>query len=552
MNNIVIFGAPHSGKTTLLGYLSTAMFRHPQLNEEILQRLKLIKKLNTKDYFHIGDPYNPVHIQKDIILPSFVSLDRDELRKFASEDENSIGSSKRMHHKRLTLCISERKEMWNGQNENENISCTFIDLPGFRQRISDKYIGFFEGDIGLAVLDIAEVLKLDYVSKQNFSDIESLEFINKQKRKLFEPVRIWCDYHSSAHLVIVLSKIDQKLIYNGEEKDDNYQIELINSAIECIKDYTKKIGGRTIPIVPISIRITQKENYKRKPRMKIFFQREEENIYEKPKGKILPGDGTLISCLKKLLEPYEKEEERVFSMASVYRPMRTMVNYTSKTALQIRTLHGTLHNTDNVLLGPVLYKQTNEIGYAKCTIASLKADGAKEPYSMLFEGNVGGVIFKSIVDSDRKSSKRYLLSSVRSDSDIRILPSTIMFTGESVKGDIVTLEICKKEFLTINGDLDSLYMNVLRALLPNDEMFLFWYGKKIPVKVIEICFLEDKFCLSLIVSNNQHKVPNFVLPCNKNGEIMHHDSVLLAIPETNYLVKVDSDEPIYILSLIHI
>ena len=76
--------------------------------------------------------------------------------------------------------------------------------------------------------------------------------------------------------------------------------------------------------------------------------------------------------------------------------------------------------------------------------------------------------------------------------------------------------------------------------------------KKIPVKVIEICFLEDKFCLSLIVSNNQHKVPNFVLPCNKNGEIMHHDSVLLAIPETNYLVKVDSDEPIYIYISAHI
>lgn len=546
MSNIVIFGAPHSGKTTLLGYLSTAMFRHPQLNEEILQRLKFIKKLGMKDYFHIGDPYNPVHIQKDIILPSFVSLDRDELRKFAGEKEKSIGSSKRLHHKQLTLCMSERKEMWNGQNENENISCTFIDLPGFRQRISDKYAGFFEGDIGLAMLDIAEVLKLDDALRRNSSNIDDIEFIYKQERKLFEPVRIWCDYRSSAHLVIILSKIDQKIVYNGNEKKVNNRIELINRAIECIQSYTKYFGGKNIiPIVPISVRITQEVNYKKKPRMKVFFHREEENIYAKPEGEMLPGDGTLIACLRRLLEPYVKGEERVFSMASVDRPMRTIVNNSRKTALQIRTIHGTLHDTDNVLLGPILNKWTNEICYAKCAIASLKADGAKEPYPMLLEGNVGGVIFKSIVDCKGRASNRYILDSVQSDSDIKLLHSTIMFTGESVRGDIVELEIYKKEYLTISGELDTLYTNILKALMPNDEMFLFWYGKKILVKVIEIQFLEDKFCMSVILSNNQHKAPHFVLPCNEGGVLMHHDNVLLAIPETNYLVTAHSNEPVY-------
>ena len=218
MGNIVIFGAPHSGKTTLLGYLSTAMLRHPQLNEEILQRLKLIKKLGMKDCFRIGDPYNPVNVRKDIILPSFVSLDRDELRKFV-EDESSIGGSKRLHHKQLTLCMSDRKDMWNGQNENENISCTFIDLPGFRQRISDKYRGFFEGDIGLAVLDIGEVIKLDNALKHSSYNNDNQNLIYKQERKLFEPVRIWCDYRSPAQLLIVLSKIDQVLIYNKNENN---------------------------------------------------------------------------------------------------------------------------------------------------------------------------------------------------------------------------------------------------------------------------------------------------------------------------------------------
>lgn len=545
MGNIVIFGAPHSGKTTLLGYLSTAMLRHPQLNEEILQRLKLIKKLGMKDCFRIGDPYNPVNVRKDIILPSFVSLDRDELRKFV-EDESSIGGSKRLHHKQLTLCMSERKDMWNGQNENENISCTFIDLPGFRQRISDKYRGFFEGDIGLAVLDIGEVIKLDNALKHSSYNNDNQNLIYKQERKLFEPVRIWCDYRSPAQLLIVLSKIDQVLIYNKNENNIDCRLKIIKEAVECIRDYTRRFSRYTdIPIVPISIRITQEENKKKKARMKVFFKREEENIYADPKVKDFPGSGTLITCLRKMLEPYVKGEERAFSMASVDRLMRTDVNNTKKTVLQIRAVHGTLNNTDIVSLGPVLEKRTKTICYTKCKIASLKADGAIEPCSLLLEGNVGGVIFKWVSDSDRRATRPYNLSSVQSDSDIKILPSTIIFKGTCVQGDIVALEIYKKEYLTINGDLDRLYTNVLKALAPNDEITLFWYGKKILVKVVEIKFSDDKLNLSVILSNSQHNVPHFVLPCNENGEILYQDNVLLAIPNTNYLSKDHSDEPIY-------
>lgn len=547
MSNIVIFGAPHSGKTTLLGYLSTGMFRHPQFNLEILQKLKLIKKLEMEDDFCIGDPYNPIHIRKDIILPSFVSLDRDELRKFTDEGENSPGTSKRLHHKQLTLCMSGREETWTGLNENENTTCTFIDLPGFRQRISDKYKGFFEGDVGLALLDIKEVLKLEEALKRRSQKKEAQGFIDKQERKLFEPVRIWCDYRSSAQLIIVLSKIDQELIYNDNKVDVAHQSDAVRSAVECIRSYTKTFGGKNaIPVVPISIRITQEENTKKKPRMKVFFRREAENIYEAPPGKNLPGDGTLVTCLKRLLKPHVSGQDRAFSMASVDRPMRAMVNYKRKTALQICANHGTLHDTDKVVLGPVLYRRSNEICYTRCTIASLKADGAKEPSSMLFEGNVGGVIFKSITNIEERPSERYALNSVLTESDIRILRSTILFTGEAIQGDVVVLEIYKKEYLTINGEIDILYTDILRSLMPYDEITLFWYGKKILVKVIEIHFLEDRLCLSVMASNSQcHLVPHFTLPCNEDGTIRHCDNVLLAIPDTGYFGKTGSGESIY-------
>lgn len=541
MNNIVIFGAPHSGKTTLLGYLSTAMLRHPQFNEEVLQKLKMIKKMGMEDDFHIGDPYNPIHIRKDIILPSFVSLDRDELRKFTDKNITTLGGSKRLHHKQLTLCMSERRDMWNGQDENENMSCTFIDLPGFHQRISDKYRGFFEGNIGIAMIDIAEALKLENALQNKISDNENKELIDKQERKLFEPVRIWCDYRSPENLIIVLSKIDQKLEYNGNEADVERQIDAVQRAVECIRKYTKIFGGKNkIPIVPISIRITQEVNNKKRARMKVFFHREEENIYAEPIGKCLPGDGTLITCLRRLLEPYIKGQDRAFSMASVERAMQAMVNYTKKTALQICTVHGTLRSTDTILLGPVLDKRMNEICYLKCTIASLKEDGAKETSPMLLEGNVGGVIFKSIVNSEGRASKQYILSSMHSYSDIRILRSTLLFIGRAVEGDIVVLEIYRKEYLTINGEIDPLYTKILRSLMPYDELILFWYGKKIQVKVIEINFKTDKLCLSVILSKTQkNSVPFFMLPESENGEIRHYDNALLAIPDTNF------KEPIY-------
>ena len=64
MSNIVVFGATQTGKTTLLGYLATSMLRHPQFNEEVLKNLKLIKKLTTKDDFSIGNPCNPIRINK--------------------------------------------------------------------------------------------------------------------------------------------------------------------------------------------------------------------------------------------------------------------------------------------------------------------------------------------------------------------------------------------------------------------------------------------------------------------------------------------------------
>lgn len=231
MSNIVIFGATQSGKTTLLGYLATAMLRHPQLNDEILQKFKLIRNLTINDEFGIGNPYNPVNVKTDVILPSFVSLDKDELRKF-SDGHSSEGTTKRIHRKQLSICVSERSNDKNVQNENANVPCTFIDIPGFRQRISDKYRGFYEGDIGIAVLKLSELLELWELLQSNSSP--TLE--EKLERRLFEPIRIWCSYRSASRLMIVVSQIDRSWDDTLPiEAAKNQQIKDIEKAIECIQ-----------------------------------------------------------------------------------------------------------------------------------------------------------------------------------------------------------------------------------------------------------------------------------------------------------------------------
>lgn len=539
MSNIVIFGATQSGKTTLLGYLSTAMLRHPQFNDEILKKFKLIKKLMTSDEFSIGSPYNPVNVNTDVILPSFVSLDKNELRKFRGQ-EYTEGTTKRIHRTQLSICMSERNGDVNDQNENENLSCIFLDLPGFRQRLSDKYRGFFEGDIGVAVVKLQEVLELYElincsIESSDLSPEEIESKISEIRHRIFEPIRIWCDYRSPSKLLIALSQIDRNLNYRMHgERAREYQIDDIRKAIQCIELYTDDCSrGTHIPISPISIKITSEKNRKNHPRMSMFFHREEENIYTPPICDNFPGDGTFISCLKKIMSYEGNCQDHNFSMATVDRPMRAIVNNAHKTALNVHALHGAIHLADIVTLGPVVDKRDNTTIFAECDISSMKADGVAETSRILLEGNVGGLIFNSIKTSE--ASFQYNLSYMPKESNIALLKSTILFNGRVEYGDIIELVIDKSEYITTSGGVDDIYDRVLRSLMPFDEIILFWYGKKVLVNIIERVVYENRIKLSVILSKlEKHSTRYFVVPVEDGGVIKHQDSVLLAIPRVYY------------------
>lgn len=530
MSNIVIFGATQSGKTTLLGYLATAMLRHPQLNDEILQKFKLIRNLTINDEFDIGNPYNPVNVKTDVILPSFVSLDKDELRRF-SDGQSSEGTTKRIHRKQLSICVSERSNDKNMQNENANVPCTFIDIPGFRQRLSDKYRGFYEGDIGIAVLKLSELLELwELLQSNNSPTMEE-----KLERRLFEPIRIWCSYRSASRLMIVISQIDRSWDYTLPLEDaTNQQVQDIEKAIECIQLYIAPFcKDISIPIAPISIDWYREPNIKKRHRMQIFFHRIEENIYIAPSDKHLPGDGTLIQCLNRIMPQRESSRNRTFSMASVNKPMRAIVNNSPKTALNVRAHHGSIHQSDKIYMGPVLDKNADTVIYTECQAASLKADGTLSPSDTLWEGNVGGIIFKSIKNID--NGTEYHLDSSSKKSDIAILKSTLLYSDRITCGDILELEFLKDDYNTIAGGIDEIYSRILPSLMPFDQLSLFWYGKMIAVNIVEIIKLEDRFQLSVIISKDEQKsTQHFILPCNYDNTLKHRDNVLIAIPHSFY------------------
>lgn len=537
MSNFVIFGPTQSGKTTLLGYLVSGMFRNPQFNDEILQKLKLVRKLTDQDVFSIGNPCNPQNINRDVILPSFVSLDRNELYKFKGI-ESSIGTTKRLHRKQLSICVSNSG---NGtQFENTTIPCTFIDTPGFTQRIRDKYNGFYEGDYGIGVIKITDVLKL--IDSENMSDIER----KKATLRLFEPIKIWCSFRSKEKLVVVLSQIDRCIDRSLTAEEANQkQFECISRSIDFIKN---NVAGN-FKIVPISITLSMEENTKKRPRMQQFFKRHEENIYRHPEGKQLPGDGPLMQCLADELPSIRPCENIMFSMASVNRPMRAVVNNSKQTALNVRALHGNLQVGDSLFLGPVRCK-SGEIQFCQCSVGSLKADGADEPDRCLLEGNVGGIIFKSLQFMDSKEKVK--LSSEAKETNVKIMKSTILYKSRIVRGNILKMSFQKKDFITISGNISDEYSIILPSLMPYDEVAVLWFGKMITCNVIEIAHNEDTISLSVIIAKSEHASSNqFVLPCDENEKITYCDNVLLRVSSNQYDSHGSANVCTYINALIN-
>ena len=215
MNNIVIFGPIHSGKTTLAGYIYSyympdAEFerKEDEIKKELEEKNILYKLSNRFTYF--------------------ISLDEDELVK--NKKDNGIGTTKRIHMKHIP-----HKE------EESLIDITYIETPGVNTKKiwEQQYEGIFVGEIGIFVIDINELIKLSNIDE------------NSQKYKtkiqdLFASLFLWCSSKDKNKAVIAISKTEKS--YTAD----------IRCAVDMIQSIKAFKGMR---IVPIGINISTREDY---------------------------------------------------------------------------------------------------------------------------------------------------------------------------------------------------------------------------------------------------------------------------------------------------
>lgn len=215
MNNIVIFGPVHSGKTTLAGYI----YSYYMSDTEFYQKEEEIKKaLEEKNIFY----------KLSNRFTYFISLDEDELVK--NKKDNTIGTTKRIHMKHIPH-----------REEEALIDITYIETPGVNtEKIwKQKYEGIFVGEIGIFVIDINELVKLSNMNE------------NSQKYKtkiqdIFASLFLWCSSKDKSKVVIAISKTEKS--YTAD--------------IRCAVDLIQSINAfRDIRIVPIGISIQTREEY---------------------------------------------------------------------------------------------------------------------------------------------------------------------------------------------------------------------------------------------------------------------------------------------------
>ena len=139
MNNIVLFGPTQVGKSTLAGFMDSFYYPDDMFSRQVNRLKKQVSEMG-------------LIFRKQMVLPSFVSVDKDEIRKFAGH--NSIGTTKRVH--RVHVAIPQ----FNG-DDSGNTKCIFIDTPGTHAKTVERYRGIFEGDIGIYMINIMDVEKMD-------------------------------------------------------------------------------------------------------------------------------------------------------------------------------------------------------------------------------------------------------------------------------------------------------------------------------------------------------------------------------------------------------
>lgn len=495
MNNIVIFGPTQVGKSSLAGYM--ASYYYP---DDLFQKqVRLLKKQVNE----IG-----VSFCNEMILPSFVSIDRDEIRK--STSQNSIGTTKRVHRVRITIPKI-------GDDNSDNTNFVFIDTPGTHARIAEKYRGIFEGDIGIFMINILDVLKME-----NACEIGTDGWcMDKERTKYLEPLQFWQAYKiNSSFLLIVLSKIDHV----------DFDPERINEAIKKVCDLTKYVfPTRIVPVIPVAIAIAEQNNR---------FQRIGYNVVDEN----LPGYKTLVSYLKEINKLYSGETAHGFA----YIDRLTITDNKDRSAphynaFRVKVLEGSIKIKDVITIGPVLYE--NIPRFINASVVSLK----REQYSLtnaLVQGQIGGIIIHKniMIEGEKKEEKIDY-------EKLKILKTTVISTATIPMevGDCIAVIINKDE-------TSSVEWQTICNLGPKEQISIFWMGRKITIDLVGKIIRDNEAILTLLPLTNtvEQSLYSFAITPRNSKSPKDRLDVALVIQGTSYRYVAEKNTIVRIIERYYI
>lgn len=452
MCNIVIFGPTQVGKTTFAGYLALGYYN----DEDFSQYARRIKNMITD----LGIPFH-----KEMLLPSIISMDNDELKNYGNDNPNTKGTTKRIHRSRIVL-PTNNPELFQSK-------CIFIDTPGTHARIAEKYRGIFEGDLGVYIININDMI---YMAETLSQSKEKEEKYVKEFNKYTDPLRFWRVYKAGCPLIIVLSKIDTIGFDQGK----------IDSAVDEVNAILKKIGLEDIPVIPTGIVVSEEtSSYKR-----IGY-----NILSS-----LDNYSCFMDALTQKVQSVEKHLSSGNTVGFAYIDSITQIKKdTRQRAFRIKVLEGMLKTNDTVNIGPVKYNKTPTFICGR--VKSLKKEKLNV-IDMLCEGQIGGVMLVPQMKlSINNRSENIDLNSIRK------LKTTVLTTGSMRTGNCIELLIRRDE-------LDLVEWQAIYNLYPKEEIEIFWLGQKMRIELVGRIINENEAHLFLmpLVSQVESSIVSFALP----------------------------------------
>lgn len=477
--NVVIFGATQSGKSTLAGYIAASTQSDTEFNQSVLRNKRYI------DDMEVGG------FKQEMVYTSFVSMDRDELRR--SAHQNTIGTTKHTHRKRIIA--KDTTHEWPQK-------LILIDTPGVRSCVEGRYTGIFEGDVGICLLSATDLTDYAECVSSNWVGTDKQKKFLYDKR-LFDAIRFWCIYKNSNSLVIAISKVD-KLDYNSSR---------IQQLSELVSSILEEYGIQQVPIVPIAVQLDGNLGN---------YVRHEYNVFR-------PGEKTNTDVISLVPLAFSKgklsksnSQKEIF--ASVNRLCK--IKNGSGHALRVKVLSGTISSSSKLIIGPVRTRADETVRLTG-PIKSLKEEDDVDTTERLTTGTIGGAAFSYVCIERDIQHVHSSLNTKRWDiSDFRMLKTTILTDAAIKEGDAVELIVADEE-------LNESARLAMENILPKDAIRFLWFGKKLLGHVIALYEKDSCWHMLLYNINPEYRKANgpFIVPlANEKGILDIECPVILQLP----------------------